>query len=95
MKILLYGSVADYKAEKISKLIKEKCSEKGCNDVQVVPLNAFKGDLSEAIQKENPDVVVHLGTKSLDIDVPVVNGLSLIYPQMGIDKTITEILSHA
>lgn len=93
MKILLAGGTTDAKTGKISKLVVDSCKKRGL-DVEVVTTNIFTADLKKVEENEKPDLIVMLGTKKLQTKLPVINGLALVYHQMGPDKVIDEIIKY-
>ncbi|HHW02622.1 MAG TPA: hypothetical protein GXX35_07400 [Thermoanaerobacterales bacterium] len=93
MKILLLGGTSDAKADKLSKQLIEGCGKKGV-EVEIITANIFTSDLKKIEEKEKPDVIVLVGTKKLDTGLPVINGLPLVYPWMGADKVIEEVVKY-
>lgn len=90
MKILLATSTADAKTDKITKQLIDNCKKRNI-DVEVITANIFTADMKQVEEKEKPDVIVLVGTKKIETELPVINGLALVYPWMGIDKLLDEI----
>ncbi|MPW25343.1 hypothetical protein GC105_06040 [Alkalibaculum sp. M08DMB] len=89
MKIMLVGGINDSKAAKIVKLIKISCGQ----DIDIINVNIFSQKPLEVEKEENPDVIVMLNKQSIDFKAPnVIDGLGLIYPQMGQKKVLDSIL---
>jgi hypothetical protein len=93
MRILLIGGFSDNKIEKAKQLIIDKCNNKNIK-AEIIYLNSFKEDIYNTIEKERPDIIIKLIQKELNLSIPVVNGLPFIYPQLGVDKAIDEILKY-
>ncbi|AYO30077.1 hypothetical protein D2962_05135 [Biomaibacter acetigenes] len=93
MKILILGGTSNTKADKLSKQLIDGCRKKGV-EVEIITANIFTSDLKAIEQKEKPDVIVLVGTKKLDTTLPVINGLPLVYPWMGADKVIDEVVKY-
>ena len=87
MKVMLVGGVKDAKFEKFSGAIKKNCGVE-----EVVTANLFKVKPEEVVAEEKPDVVVMLNKQKFDFgDIPVIDGMGLVYPQMGEKKVYEEI----
>lgn len=82
MKLIVAASMKDAKFQKFEDLIKKNVGK----DVEVVKCNVITDNFEELIETEKPDVIVKVGVKVPDTDVPVVDGLALNYPQMGAKK---------
>jgi hypothetical protein len=93
MKILMVGGVADTKAIKLTKLIVDGCAKRGVK-ADVVFMNVFTGNLKATEEAEKPEVIVVAGTNTLETQLPVVKGLALVYPYMGIEKVYDEIVKY-
>lgn len=88
MKVLLVGGVKDAKFQKFTDSIKKNCGR----DVEVVSANLFTCKPEEVAAEENPDVIVMLNKQKFDFgDTPIVDGMGLVYPQMGEKKVYEEI----
>ncbi|MBE6083666.1 MULTISPECIES: hypothetical protein [Tissierellales] len=87
--ILLVGGIRDEKAAKIIQNLKSGLSQREINaDVQFV--NTYKTqDLS--IFEDKMDMVVTAGTAAIQTKLPVIQGLCLLYPWMGMDKLYQDI----
>lgn len=90
MKILLATSTNDAKTDKITKQLIDSCKKRNL-DVEVVTVNVFTTDIKQVEEKEKPDVIVMVGTKKVETNLPIINGLALVYPWMGMDKLLDEI----
>ncbi|MFZ7134674.1 MAG: hypothetical protein ACOWWR_20200 [Eubacteriales bacterium] len=90
MKIMMVGGVNDSKAKKLIKLVKDQCG----SELDIVNVNIFTQKPIEEEAKENPDVIVMLNKQSFDFKTPTVDGLALIYPQMGQKKVFEEIKNY-
>lgn len=90
MKIMMVGGINDKKADKLIGAIKKNCG----NEIEVINVNIFTQKPLEEEAKENPDVIVMLNKQSFSFKAPVIDGLGLIYPQMGEKKVYEEIKKH-
>ncbi|SHE40737.1 hypothetical protein [Alkalibacter saccharofermentans] len=90
MKIMMVGGINDKKAEKLIGAIKKNIG----SDTEVVNVNIFTQKPLEEEEKINPDVIVMLNKQSFSFKAPVVDGLGLIYPQMGEKKVYEELKKH-
>jgi len=90
MKIMLVGGINDSKAGKLIKLIKDQCGQ----DIDVVNVNIFTQKPLEEEEKMNPDAIVMLNKQNLGFkSTNIIDGLGLLYPQMGQKKVIEQIKS--
>lgn len=90
MKIMLVGGINDSKAGKLIKLIKDKCGQ----DIDVVNVNIFTQKPLEEEESINPDAIVMLNKQSIEFKTTnIIDGLALIYPQMGQKKVFDSILN--
>ena len=88
MKLMLVGGINDSKAGKIIKLIKDHCGQ----DVEIVNVNIFTQKPLEVEEESKPDAIVMLNKQKFDFKTTqVIDGLGLIYPQMGQKKTLDAI----
>lgn len=88
MKVLLVGGVKDAKVKKFTESIQKNCGK----DVEVAFANTFTSKPEEVYASENPDVIVMLNKQSFDFgDTPIIDGLGLVYPQMGEKKVYKKI----
>ncbi len=90
MKVMLIGGITNQKAEKLIKIIHTNCGK----DIEVVNVNTFTQKADEEIAKENPNLIIMLSKSPLETDIPKIDGLGLMYPQMGQGKVIEAIKSH-
>jgi len=93
LKILILSGVTHKKLEKLSSDLIAYCSKKGMG-IQVVTANVFKDDIDALEEKEKPAVILSVGIEKLSDKTPVINGLALMYPWLGIEKVVDEIWSH-
>lgn len=91
MKLMMVGGVNEGKAKKLTKLIKDNCGQ----NIEVINVSIFTQKPLEEEEKINPDVIVKLNKQNFDFKTPVIiDGLALIYPQMGQKKLFDEIKKH-
>jgi len=90
LKILIAGGFPSNKLENASKKLRDILSEKGM-DITTVITNTFSNDIKVVEKDENPDIIVMIGTSTIKTAIPVINGLALLYPAMGLEKVIDEI----
>lgn len=87
--LLLAGGMKQEKAEKAVNELKDGLLQKEI-EAQIVFANLFEtSDLSQ--YETECQLAVHAGTGVLDINLPVVQGLGLLYPWMGTDQLYAEI----
>ncbi|NTW71015.1 MAG: hypothetical protein HGA49_02095 [Eubacteriaceae bacterium] len=87
MKIMMVGGINDSKAGKLIKAIVKNCG----SGIDIVNVNIFTQKPLEEEEKENPDLIIMLNKQSFDFKAPAIDGLGLIYPQMGEKKVYEEI----
>lgn len=90
MKIMMVGGVNDSKAKKLEKLIKDNCG----SNIEILNVSIFTQKPLEVEESQKPDLIVLLNKQSFDFKSPVVDGLALIYPQMGQKKVLDEIKKY-
>jgi D-hexose-6-phosphate mutarotase len=93
LKILLVGGAKDSKFDKISADLSAMCA-KGNMRVQVVTANIYSQDVQAVEKAEQPDVILALGNKNISTQLPIIDGLPLMYPWMGTEKLLEEIAHH-
>lgn len=94
MKVLLYGGTGDAKTAKISKEFVAECKKKGMSKIEVITGNMFTEDLKALEELHQPDVIVRLGTKTLESTLPIIDGMPLVYGFMGPAKVYTEVQKY-
>lgn len=88
MKVMMVGGINEKKASKLSKLIKDNCGP----NTEVINVSIFTQKPLEEEEKYNPDVIVMLNKQSFEFKTSIIiNGLGLIYPQMGQKKVLDEL----
>jgi hypothetical protein len=87
--LLLAGGMKREKSEKVLHTLQEGLLKRGIS-VDIEFVNLFeKPDLEE--YEEKCILAVHAGTGTVKTNLPVVPGLALLYPWMGIDKLYDDI----
>ena len=89
MKIMMVGGINDAKATKLTKKLKAALG----NDIDVVNVNIFTQKPLEEEESVQPDAVVMLNKQSFDFKAPVIDGMGLLYPQMGEKKVFEQLKS--
>lgn len=93
MKILLVGGAKDSKFEKICADLRAMCAQANMK-VQIVTVNIYSQDVPAVEKAEQPDVILALGSKNISTQLPIIDGLPLMYPWMGTEKMLEEIAHH-
>ncbi len=87
--LLLAGGMKQEKAEKAMNALREGLMQKEI-EAEIAFANLFEtSDLSK--YEAQCQLAVHAGTGALNINLPVVQGLGLLYPWMGTDELYEEI----
>lgn len=88
--LLLIGGMKQEKAEKISKALKEGLLKKGI-EADIKYASVFEtSDLTE--YEKSCVLAVHASPGTVKTKLPVVPGMALLYPWMGVDKLYDEII---
>ncbi|MDD3184522.1 MAG: hypothetical protein PHD70_13905 [Anaerostipes sp.] len=91
--LLLTGGMKQEKAEKIMGELKEELQKKQI-EAQVSFVNLFENsDLSG--YSDSIDLIINVGTGTLDTNLPVVGGLGLLYGYLSTTELYSEIESRA
>jgi len=93
LKILLVGGAKDSKFEKICADLRAMCAQANMK-VQIVTVNIYSQDVPAVEKAEQPDVILALGSKNISTQLPIIDGLPLMYPWMGTEKMLEEIAHH-
>lgn len=87
--LLLIGGMKQDKSEKVSNTLKEGLLKKGL-EADIKYANIFEtSDLTE--YEECCELAVHASPGTVKTKLPVVQGLALLYPWMGVDKLFDDI----
>lgn len=90
MKILMLSGATEAKADKLAADLTSLCSQKKMS-IEIVKANLFTTNIQLIEEQEKPDIILVVGTNKLTAQTPVINGIALLYPWMGIDKVIDDI----
>lgn len=87
--ILLAGGVTDKKFKDLSVKLVEMLQSKNI-EATIKTLNTYENkEISD--DYKDAEIIVSIGSNKLDSCLPVVSGMSLLYPWMGTDEMISEI----
>lgn len=90
MKILLVSGAKESKSNILASDLIQECAKKNMT-VQVLKANLYSDNLQAMEDEEKPDIILLVGTNKLLSQTPIINGLALMYPWMGLEKLINEI----
>lgn len=88
VRIILVGGIKDDKADKLTASLKEGLSKLEMNPV-VKFVNVYEVQDLTPFDADN-DLVISTGGK-IQTNLPVVQGMGLLYPWMGLDQVFNEI----
>ena len=93
LKILLVGGAKDSKFDKMCADLSAMCTKANMR-VQIVTANIYSQDVQAVEKAEQPNVILALGNKNISTQLPIIDGLPLMYPWMGTEKLLEEIAHH-
>jgi len=90
MKILMLTGATKTKADKLATELHSLCSHQGMN-IEIIKANLFTTNIELLEEQEKPTIILVVGTNKVNSQTPVINGMALMYPWMGIDKVVDDI----
>ncbi len=93
MKILMLTGATETKAAKLATELYSLCSHQGMN-IEIIKANLFTTNIELLEEQEKPTIILVVGTNKVISQTPVINGMALMYPWMGIDKVVDDISQY-